>query len=141
MKPQSRGFTLLELLVVMSIIALATVGVSFALRDSGGVELQREGERLAVLLETARAQSRASGTPVRWRSTEQGFVFEGLPTLKLPDRWLTQGTRTNGPAQLWLGPEPIISAQQIWVVNDAWPGLTVRVSTDGVRAFTAESLR
>ena len=80
-RPSSRGFTLLELLVVMSIMVLATVGVSFAMRDSGGVEMQREGERLAVLLESARSQSRASGTPVRWRATPQGFVFEGLPTL------------------------------------------------------------
>lgn len=137
----NRGFTLLELLVVLSIVALATVGVSFAIRDNGATELQREGERLAVLLETARAQSRASGTPVRWRATEQGFLFEGLPHLKLPERWLNNGTRTSGPAQLWLGPEPIISAQQVWVVNDAFPGRAIRVGTDGVRAFTVESMQ
>ncbi len=137
----SRGFTLIELLVVMSIIALATVGVSFALRDDGAKELQREGERLAVLLESARAQSRASGTPVRWRSTDKGFVFEGLPTLKLPNQWLNEGTRTGGPAQLWLGPEPIISAQQVWIVNGAFPGRSVRVYTDGVRAFSVELLQ
>ncbi|MBF5003917.1 prepilin-type N-terminal cleavage/methylation domain-containing protein [Diaphorobacter caeni] len=136
-----RGFTLLELLVVLSIVALATVGVSFAIRDNGATDLQREGERLAVLLETARAQSRASGTAVRWRTTEQGFVFEGLPTLKLPNHWLVSGSRASGPAQLWLGPEPIISAQQVWVVNDAYPGRAVRVGTDGVRSFTVEAMQ
>ncbi|WP_313300867.1 prepilin-type N-terminal cleavage/methylation domain-containing protein [Diaphorobacter sp.] len=141
MKRSSHGFTLLELLVVMSIIALATVGVSFALRDDGARELQREGERLAVLLESARAQSRASGTAVRWRPTETGFVFEGLPTLRLPKQWLLNGTHTNGPAQLWLGPEPIISAQQVWLINDAFPGRAVRLSTDGVRAFTVEQMQ
>ncbi|HRN65296.1 MAG TPA: prepilin-type N-terminal cleavage/methylation domain-containing protein, partial [Alicycliphilus sp.] len=61
------GFTLLELLVVIAIIALATAGVGLALRDSGATALQREGERLAALLESARAQSRASGAAVRWR--------------------------------------------------------------------------
>lgn len=141
MRRMSRGFTLLELLVVMSIIALATVGVSFALRDTGGTELRREGERLAVLLESARAQSRASGTTVRWRATANGFVFEGLPTLKMPDRWLLAGTRTNGPATLWLGPEPIISAQQVWIVNEAYPGRAVRIATDGVRAFSVEAMQ
>ena len=140
-RPSSRGFTLLELLVVMSIMVLATVGVSFAMRDSGGVEMQREGERLAVLLESARSQSRASGTPVRWRATPQGFVFEGLPTLKLPTQWLVRGTRTNGPAELWLGPEPLISPQQVWLVNDTYPGRTVRVVTDGLRAFTVEAVQ
>lgn len=137
----NRGFTLMELLVVLSIIALATVGVSFAIRDSGATELQREGERLAMLLETARAQSRASGTAVRWRTTEQGFAFEGLPNLRLPERWLANGTHTTGPAQLWLGPEPIISAQQVLLVNDAYPDRSVRVGTDGVRAFSVESLQ
>ena len=64
---RARGFTLLELLVVISIMALATAGVGLALRDGGQQALEREGERLAVLLESARAQSRASGVPVRWR--------------------------------------------------------------------------
>ena len=72
------GFTLLELLVVIAIIALATAGVGLALRDSGAAALQREGERLAALLEAARAQSRASGAAVRWRADAQGFQFEGL---------------------------------------------------------------
>ena len=68
-----RAFTLIELLVVIAIIALATAGVGLALRDSGAAALQREGERLAALLEAARAQSRASGAAVRWRADAQGF--------------------------------------------------------------------
>ena len=59
------GFTLLELLVVISIMAIATAGVGLALRDSGQTQLEREGERLAALLDSARARSRASGVPVR----------------------------------------------------------------------------
>ena len=61
-----RGFTLLELLVVLSIMALATVGVGLAMRDGTQAQLERDAERLAALLESARAQSRASGVPVRW---------------------------------------------------------------------------
>ena len=56
------GFTLLELLVVIAIIAVATAGVSLSLRDSSQTALEREAQRLAVLFESARAQSRASGT-------------------------------------------------------------------------------
>ena len=111
------------------------------MRDGTQAQLERDAERLAALLESARAQSRASGTAVRWRTTENGFVFEGLPTLKLPNHWLLENTRTAGAAQLWLGPEPIISAQQVLVVNESFPGRTVRVSTDGVRAFSVEALR
>ena len=63
---RARGFTLIELLVVVSLIALGTAGVSLAMRDGNATRLEREGQRLAALLEAARAQSRASGVAVRW---------------------------------------------------------------------------
>src|SRR5438309_6026590 len=89
----SRGFTLIELLVVVAIVAIASVGVSFALRDSQSTQLEREAQRLAALLESARAQSRATGVPVRWRATDGGFHFEGLQPGALPEQWLSSGTQ------------------------------------------------
>ena len=89
-----QGFTLLELLVVVALIAVATAGVSLSLRDSAQSALQRDAERLAVLLETGRAQARANGLPVIWRTQDnsanpvQSFVFEGLPPPGLPQNWL-----------------------------------------------------
>lgn len=74
---RTRGFTLIELMVVVAIIAIGSAGVMFALRDSAATQLEREGLRLAALLESARAQSRASGEAVRWRTVEGGFRFEG----------------------------------------------------------------
>ena len=59
---KARGFTLLEMLLVVTIVAIASAGVSFALRDSGQTRLETQALRLAALLESARAQSRASGT-------------------------------------------------------------------------------
>src|SRR6187455_3280910 len=88
-----RGFTLLELLIVVAIIAIATAGVSFALRDPQAVQLEREAQRLAALLESARAQSRSSGVPVRWHPTESGFTFEGMSSDKLPQYWLDETTQ------------------------------------------------
>ena len=46
-KRPAGGFTLLELLVVVAIIAIATAGVSFAVRDSAGTQLEREAARSA----------------------------------------------------------------------------------------------
>ena len=65
----ARGLTLLELMVVIAIMGLATAGVSLAMRDTAGERLEREAERLAALLEAGRAASRTSGVPVRWQPT------------------------------------------------------------------------
>jgi len=139
-----RGFTLLELIVVIAIIAVATAGVSFAMRDSSAARLDREADRLAALLESARAQSRASGVAVRWRLVEGGsFVFDGLPPGALPSGWANEGISAqaalaNGapvPAVL-LGPDPIIAPQQIVLYSEGPPARSLRIATDGLRPFT-----
>lgn len=135
----ARGFTLLELLVVVAIIAIASVGVGLSLRDSGESTLEREAARLAVLLDAARAQSRASGVPVRWRADARGFHFEGLPTTALPSQWLDAGTGVRGPAVLLLGPEPLIGPQQVLLGNSAAPERLLRVATDGLHPFQVEA--
>lgn len=143
------GFTLLELLVVIAIIAMATTGVGLALRDSGQASLEREADRLAALLESARAQSRASGSVVRWRPTPQGpgaFAFDGLPPDALPNTWMTEGVSAQAAtaegqpaAALQLGPEPIIAAQQVLITSSALPGRSLRLATDGLRPFAVVS--
>jgi general secretion pathway protein H len=125
---RERGFTLLELLVVMSIVALATAGATLALRDSSATQLEREGLRLAALLDAARAQSRTTGIPVSWRPTAQGFEFQGLrppPEGGPPSglhtagrAWLDAQTQARivRPADataLVLGPEPLIPVQRL----------------------------
>ena len=134
-----RGFTLLELLLVVAIIAVASAGVSFALRDSAQTQLEREGLRLAALLESARARSLASGVPVHWRSTETGFVFEGLPKGSLPDAWLSLEVTTAAPVNLLLGPEPIIGAQTVKLVSRGQNVRALSISTDGVRPFSVQA--
>ena len=129
------GFTLLELLVVVAIIAIASAGVSLALRDSGVTQLEREAQRLAALLESARAQSRTSGRPVQWRVVAGGFRFEGLPPNSLPEHWLAPTTEARGTGSLQLGPEPIIGRQQVVLASSLLPGRTLRVATDGLRPF------
>src|ERR1700752_5255902 len=73
------GFTLLELMGVVAIVAIASAGVSFALRDAAGAPRERDAQRLAALLESARAKSRLTGQPVRWVPTPDAFRFDGLP--------------------------------------------------------------
>jgi general secretion pathway protein H len=134
------GFTLLELLVVVAIIALASAGVSFALRDSSQTSLEREAQRLAALFESARAQSRASGVAVRWQPTADGFRFDGLPDTALPRHWLGSDVAVIGAARVQLGPEPIIGRQEVVLRSTLPPGSALRVATDGVRPFSVQAL-
>ena len=136
---QARGFTLLELLVVVAIIALASAGVVFAMRDDRATQLEREAQRLAALLDAARAQSRVNGVPVRWSPTAQGFAFEGLPGQTLPTRWLNPQTVATLPAPLVLGPEPIIGAQAVVLRSADRPGQALLVRTDGLGPFQVQA--
>ncbi len=129
------GFTLIELLVVVAIIAAATAGVSLAFRDNSGAQLEREARRLSALFESARAQSRSSGRPVVWHAVQGGFRFEGLPEGTLPDQWLDNATVVQDGTRVVLGPEPIIGPQEVLIGSAALPGRTLRIATDGVRAF------
>jgi general secretion pathway protein H len=135
----SSGFTLFELLIVVAIIAVATAGVSFALRDSQATQLEREAQRLAALLESARAQSRSSGAPVRWYATPSGFKFDGVSPDALPDRWLAETTTVRAPVTLLLGPEPIIGKQAVELESTAAPGRSLRIATDGLRPFVVSA--
>lgn len=118
-------------------MAIATAGVGMALRDSSSTALEREAQRLAVLLESARAQSRMTANPVRWRPTATGFIFEGIAsTQPFPLHWLGQDVRVSSPNAVTLGPEPIIGPQRIQLVSISQPAHSLTLTTDGLRPFS-----
>jgi general secretion pathway protein H len=131
------GFTLLELMVVVSIVALASVGVTLSLRDSAQSQLDTEAQRLAALLESARAQSRTVGVPVTWRPTATGFAFEGAPTL--PRQWQNADVSASVDRPVLLGPEPLIPPQRVRLWMPAQPERVLWVATDGVRPFAVQA--
>jgi general secretion pathway protein H len=132
------GFTLLELMVVVLIVAVASGMISLSLRDRSQSKLETEGARLAALLETARTQSRIIGTDVRWEPVAGGgFEFTGLPpkaAKDLPRAWLETDTKATivGAPQLKLGPEPLLPAQRVVLhLGDR----DLAVGTDGLAPF------
>lgn len=134
------GFTLIELMVVVALVAVAAGVVSLSLRDGTQDRLEREAARLTALLETARAEARAAALPVVWRPTpesaEHQFRFIGLPaSRRLPTRWLDAEVLAQvegGRGTLVLGPEPLIGAQRVQLrIGEQ----SLAIGTDGLQPF------
>lgn len=131
----SRGFTLLELLLVIAIIAMATAGVSLALRDSAQSQLEMEAQRLAAVLDAARAQARATGVAVRWKTSDSGYTLDGKFVI-----WQYPGIAAEAPPQgLVLGPEPLMARASLRLWRIEKPESAVRIATDGLRPFGVEA--
>jgi len=147
-RPAQCGFTLIELMIVVTLIAVASAVAALALRDPAATQLEREAARLSALLESARAEARASGLAVSWvpsadPASADAFRFVGLPsTLALPTRWLSAGVsaevrNAQGLARgVVLGPEPLIGAQQIVLRLDSQQ---LSLATDGFGPFEVPS--
>lgn len=116
--------------MVVSIVALASSGVGFALQDNASQQIEQEGQRLAAMLEIARAQSRRTGQPWVWTIKTTGFSIN-----QTDQTWLnpnTQAKLKTGPS-IVLGPEPLIEPQSIQLqLNEhvRW------VTTNGLKPFT-----
>lgn len=137
------GFTLIELMVVVALIAVAAGVVSLALRDGTRDRLEREAARLTALLETARAEARAAALPVAWMPTpespERQFRFVGLPASRqLPTHWLDAEVVAQvegGRGALVLGPEPLIGAQHVRLrIGEQ----SITIGTDGLQPFMVQ---
>lgn len=137
------GFTLIELMVVVAIIAIAAGVASLAVRDPADTQLEREAARLTALLEAARAEARTLGLPVVWvpagiageQAGQEPFRFIGLPPSSgLPTRWLVKGVtaEVQGATSLVLGPEPLIGAQRVVLRLEQQ---RLALATDGLGPF------
>lgn len=136
---RARGFTLIELMVVMALVAISIATVTFAIPDPSNTRLEREAARLIALLESARTQARAGAMTVLWvpqpNGPEADYQFLGMPPALMPPlKWLEPEVRAEvvGAKSIVLGPEPVIGPQSVILRIDA---KQIIVATDGLSPF------
>lgn len=75
---RARGYTLLELLVVAALIALAAGMLTLGVRGDEPRRLREEADRLAALFTLAQSEARVSGRALLWEADLAGYRFRPL---------------------------------------------------------------
>jgi general secretion pathway protein H len=80
---RQRGFTLLEMLVVLVIAGLLVSLASLSLTRNPRTDLNEEAQRLALLFESAGDEAQVRARPIAWMPLENGFRFD----IRTDDGW------------------------------------------------------
>lgn len=75
-----RGFTLIEMLVVLVIIGIVVALIGVNLAPDPRQALETEAQRLALLLQQARDEAMTSGTRIAFNAERQEYRFWQAPT-------------------------------------------------------------
>ncbi|WP_353075183.1 type II secretion system minor pseudopilin GspH [Stenotrophomonas sepilia] len=140
MQRMPRGFTLLELMLVLVIIGICMAGIGLGLGSllDPGRQLRQEAEQLAQRLQVARDEARIDGRPLRWQADTAGYRFsrrEGTrwvdvqrDDLLRPQPWQLAGIAVQPTTPIELSPEWIGVA---WEVTLSLQGRQLRLRDDG----------
>lgn len=75
LQARRRGFTLIEMLVVVAIIGVLTTAVALTIRSDPRREAVADAQRLALLLEAAQIEAQAGRRQLAWSASPDGYGF------------------------------------------------------------------
>ncbi|WP_248751903.1 type II secretion system minor pseudopilin GspH [Pseudomonas sp. MWU15-20650] len=124
---KQHGFTLIELMVVLVIIGIASAAISLTIKPDPLHLLRKDAERLSQLLQVAQAEAHADGRPITLRTDAKGFRFNrrsedglGIDAFK-GDSQLRPRLWESTPMQV------LIEPRQVLVLNAEWINPPLRV--------------
>lgn len=150
----ARGFSLLELLVVMVIIGLSLGMVSFSASQSAAKDLQNDAQRISLLLQLARDEAIVRDRPIAFEADENHYDFlvkDDADWAPISDDDLMrsrefkrapvtvtmspQGNTTNGMLRIVFGREPV---DKPFVLKLSQGEDSVSIQADGIGHFTVQ---
>ncbi|HBO1214206.1 TPA: type II secretion system minor pseudopilin GspH [Pseudomonas aeruginosa] len=135
-RPRQGGFTLIELMVVLVIVGIATAAISLSARSDPTGLLRQDAARLARLLEIAQGEARVRGTPILWQPSAKGYRFSPQAYRGKTDAFAAD---TELRARDWQAAPLRVSVRpQRPVLLDAeWIGAPLRITlSDGQHSVT-----
>ncbi|NYT86012.1 prepilin-type N-terminal cleavage/methylation domain-containing protein [Pollutimonas harenae] len=130
---RQQGFSLIEVLVALLIIGIATTTVSVAAFSHGDArKLQQDARRLGQLFAVAQAQARKADSSIIWFYDTQGYRFaQAPPKLLLP----TGLTQQSGTVQTLDFSNSSPLRPRSWTPDNA---IQVRIEPPGANVFNTE---
>nr|WP_313054853.1 GspH/FimT family pseudopilin [Pseudomonas lopnurensis] len=128
------GFTLVELLVVLVIVGIASAAIGLSSRPDPARLLREDAERLALLLEVAQSEAQIDGRQILWLTDSQGYRFMYRDNRSPIDNPLLQ------PREWLAAPMEVRTTPPEGVVMTAeWIGEPMRIRlSDGYRTLEIE---
>lgn len=96
---QARGFTLVEILVVIAIVGTMLALIRVNLNSDPRRILNNETERITLLIEAARDEAITRGQPLAWSIKDRAIVFWQRDRKK-PDQWIDLADGAMRPRKL-----------------------------------------
>lgn len=154
MNKRARGFTLLELLVVLVIVGITLGFVSLNAMEGNSQALQNEGQRIALLLQLARDEAIVRNRPIAFEADSNSYRFlirEQSKWELLPqDELLREREFARAPVTLSISPPVAAETNPLRIVFGREPvdkpfvltlsarDARVAVRADGIGHFVVE---